>query len=354
MDLQATLDGLVASGAESGLQVAAYRRGRPVVEAYAGVAGSGALIHSLSVGKGFTATLVHVLAERGLIGHESPIARYWPEFGAHGKAGVTVRHALTRTSAVPQLPRGLTRDELCDWDTMCGVVASARPLWEPGTDSGYHGWTYGWILGETVRRVTGLTPGEALREYVAEPLGIADELYFGLPESALPRVAPLVEGGWEANLAGLPHGAPFTRLVAPNRGLWTTASLANRRAYLLADLPACATLTARAAARMYAALLGEVDGLRLLSPAGVEAAAAVAVEGTDRMLLRRHAKGLGHFLCRPPMGGETTAFGHHGSGGSVAFADRARGLSFALTRTRLVGPDNGTTQLLADAVRAGA
>ncbi|MEU8497395.1 serine hydrolase [Streptomyces lavendulae] len=114
------------------------------------------------------------------------------------------------------------------------------------------------------------------------------------------------------------------------------------------------TLTARAAARMYAALLGEVDGLRLLSPAGVEAAAAVAVEGTDRMLLRRHAKGLGHFLGMPPMGGETTAFGHHGSGGSVAFADRARGLSFALTRTRLVGPDNGTTRLLADAVRAGA
>ncbi|MFB0628111.1 hypothetical protein [Streptomyces sp. AB3(2024)] len=88
--------------------------------------------------------------------------------------------------------------------------------------------------------------------------------------------------------------------------------------------------------------------------AGVEAAAAVAVEGTGRMLLRRHAKGLGYFLGMPPMGGEVTAFGHHGSGGSVAFADRARGLSFALTRTRLVGPADDTARLLADAVRAGA
>ncbi|MFD8979064.1 serine hydrolase domain-containing protein [Streptomyces sp. NPDC059564] len=354
MDLQRTLDGLVAAGADGGFQVAAYLRGRPLAEAYAGVPGPGTPIHSFSVGKGCTATLVHVLAERGLIAYEAPVARYWPEFAAHGKAGITVRHALTHTAGIPQLPRGLTRAELGDWDTMCGVVAGARPLWEPGSGSGYHGWTFGWVLGETVRRVTGLTPGQALRTYVAEPLGIADELYFGLPVSALPRVAPLAEAGWEAYLGGLPYGAPFTRLVAPNRGLWTTAALANSPAYLRADLPACGTVTARAAARMYAALLGEVDGVRLLSPDRVAEVAAVAVEGKDRMLLRRHAKGLGYFLGMPPMGGAGAAFGHHGSGGSIAFADRERGLSFALTRTHLVGPADTTAQLLADAVRAGA
>ncbi|MCX5377052.1 serine hydrolase [Streptomyces sp. NBC_00091] len=352
MDLQEAVDALVASGEETGLQVAAYRHGRPLVEAYAGVPGPGALVHGFSIGKGCTATLVHLLAERGLLAYEDPVARYWPEFGAHGKAGITLRHALTHTAGIPQLPRSLTVPELCDWEHMCGIVAAARPLWEPGGASGYHGWTFGWILGETVRRVTGLTPGQALREFVAEPLGIADELYFGLPESALPRVAPLVEGGWEAYLAGLPYGAPFTRLIAPNRSLWTTAALANRPGYLLADLPACGTVTARAAARMYAALLGEVDGVRLLPPERVAEVAATAVDGEDLMLRRHHLKGLGYFLGLPPAGGAAAAFGHHGSGGAIAFADRERGLAFALTRTRLVHPANGTATRLADLVRA--
>ncbi|MER5730744.1 serine hydrolase domain-containing protein [Streptomyces sp. NPDC002138] len=349
----ALLDQLVSSGAESGLQVAAYADGELIVDACAGVPGTDTLIHGFSLGKGFTATLVHVLAERGILDYDTPVAHYWPEFAAHGKERATVRQALTHTIGVPQLPVGLTPAELCDWDAMCAVVASLEPLWEPGSTSGYHGWTFGWILGETVRRATGLTPGEALRMYVAEPLGVADELYFGLPAAALGRTAPLVEGNWAAWLASLPPTAPFVRLVAPNPSVWTTAELANRQDYLLADLPACGTTTARAAARLYAALLGEVDGVRLLSRERVNLAAAVAVEGKDRMLLAQHSKGLGYFLALPAMAGETTSFGHHGSGGSLAFADRARGLSFALTRTRLVaGAADTSARVLADAVRA--
>ncbi|MFJ7203752.1 serine hydrolase domain-containing protein [Streptomyces sp. NPDC098789] len=353
--VSALLDRLVESGAEAGagLQVAAYAGGELIVDACAGVPGPDALIHSFSVGKGFTATLVHVLAERGLIDYDTPVSHYWPEFGARGKGRATVRQALTHAIGVPQLPAGITAAELCDWDTMCALVASLEPLWEPGSASGYHGWTFGWILGETVRRITGLTPGEALRTYVAEPLGVADELYFGIPRDALGRTVPLVEGNWAQWLASLPPTAPFVHFVAPDPGVWTTAELANQHAYLLADLPACGTTTARAAARMYAALLGEVDGVRLLSPERVELAARVAVEGKDRMLLARHAKGLGYFLGLPAMAGETTSFGHHGSGGSIAFADRARGLSFALTRTRLVaGPADTSARVLADAVRA--
>ncbi|MFJ3925086.1 serine hydrolase domain-containing protein [Streptomyces sp. NPDC090022] len=350
----AVLGRLAAPGGQDGFQVAAYVDGERVVDAHAGLPGPDTLVHSFSTGKGFTATLVHVLAERGLIDYDVPIAHYWPEFGARGKERATVRHALTHTVGVPQVPAGLTRAELCDWDTMCAVVAGQEPLWEPGTASGYHGWTFGWILGETVRRVTGLTPGQALRRYVAEPLGVADEMFFGLPEEALARGAALVEGNWAAYLAALPPSVPFRRLVVPNPDVWTTAELANQRAYLLADLPACGTTTARAAARMYAALLGEVDGVRLLSPERVALAAGVAVEGKDRMLLARHAKGLGYFLALPAMAGERSAFGHHGSGGSIAFADRGRGLAFALTRTRLVGGAADTAaRLLADEVRAG-
>ncbi|GAA0353601.1 serine hydrolase domain-containing protein [Streptomyces blastmyceticus] len=357
----AVLEGLVESGEESGLQVAAYLNGELIVDACAGVAdpSDGAslrpdtLIHSFSTGKGFTATLVHVLAERGLIDYDTPIAHYWPEFGAHGKERATVRHALTHAVGVPQLPAAITPAELCDWDTMCAIVAGQEPLWEPGSASGYHGWTFGWIIGETVRRITGLTPGEALRTYVAEPLGVSDELFFGLPESELARTAPLVEGNWAAWLEALPSTVPFRQLVVPNRSVWTTAELANRREYLLADLPAGGTTTARAAARMYAALLGEVEGVRLISPERLELVAGVAVEGKDRMLLGRYAKGLGYFLGLPEMAGEPTAFGHHGSGGSIAFADRERGLAFAFTRTRLVGGAADTAaRLLADEVRS--
>ncbi|MFD7256429.1 serine hydrolase domain-containing protein [Streptomyces sp. NPDC059874] len=364
-DVQARIDdilaGLVESGAESGLQVAAYLDGELVVDAHAGWAdrsasrrlGPDTPIHSFSTGKGFTSTLVHVLAERGLIDYDTPIAHYWPEFGSHGKARATVRHALTHTLGIPQLPPTVTAAELCDWDAMCAVVAAARPLWEPGSASGYHGWTFGWILGETVRRITGLTPAEALRTYISEPLGVSDELYFGLPEGELARVAPLVEGSWAAWLETLPPDAPFRRLVVPNREVWTTAELANRRAYLLSDLPACGTTTARAAARMYAALLGEVDGVRLLSPERVALATEVAVDGKDRMLLGRYSKGLGYFLGLPEMAGELAAFGHHGSGGSIAFADRERGLSFGFTRTRLVaGTAAATARLVADEIRS--
>ncbi|WP_369250455.1 serine hydrolase domain-containing protein [Streptomyces sp. R41] len=355
----AMLERLVESGEESGLQVAVYLHGEPIVDACAGVAdasdgrplGPDTLIHSFSLGKGFTTTLVHVLAERGLIDYDTPIAEYWPEFAAHGKERATVRHALTHTVGVPQLPSAITPAELCDWDTMCAIVAEQEPLWEPGSDSGYHGWTFGWILGEAVRRITGLTPAEALRTYVTEPLGVSGELFFGVPESELPRMAPLVEGNWAAYLESLPPSVPFRRLVAPNRAVWTVAELANRRDYLLADTPAGGTTTARAAARMYAALLGEVDGVRLLTAERTELASAVAVNGKDRMLLARHAKGLGYFLALPEMAGELTAFGHHGSGGSIAFADRERGLSFALTRTRLVSTAD-TGRFLANEVRS--
>ncbi|WP_414170468.1 serine hydrolase domain-containing protein [Streptoverticillium reticulum] len=360
----AILERLVESGEESGLQVAAYVNGEPVVDAFAGTAdasappdgrplGPGTLIHSFSTGKGFTATLVHVLAERGLIDYDTPIAHYWPEFGAHGKQRATVRHALTHSVGVPQLPPGITPAELCDWDAMCATVAEQQPLWEPGSRSGYHGWTFGWIVGETVRRITGLTPSEALRTYVAEPLGVADELRFGLPESELARTAPLVEGNWAAWLETIPPSAPFRRLVVPNRSVWTTDELANRHDYLRADLPACGTTTARAAARMYAALLGEVDGVRLVTRERVELATSVAVDGRDAMLLGTYAKGLGYFLGLPAMGNRPTAFGHHGSGGSIAFADRERGLAFALTRTRLVaGTADTAARRLADEIRS--
>ncbi|MGW6707014.1 serine hydrolase domain-containing protein [Streptomyces sp. NPDC054956] len=358
--VQKTIDQLVESGRETGMQVAAYLDGRQVVDAWSGTADprSGrpvdgdTLFHSFSTGKGVTATVVNVLAERGLIGYDTPIAHYWPEFAARGKERATVRHALTHSAGVPQLPVDITAGDLCDWDAMCAVIAGQEPLWEPGTATGYHAWTFGWILGETVRRATGRTLSQVLREDVAGPLGIAGSLFFGVPEEAAPRLVTLVEGNWAAMLATLPDTWPFFRAV-PNRDVWPTAELANRPGFLRADVPSNGTMTARAAARMYAALIGEVDGVRLLPPEGTARISAVATDAEDRMFGNPVAKGLGYFLGLPEAGGRRTAFGMNGSGGSIAFADPEHGLAFALTCNRLTGgPEDVAARLVTDELRA--
>ncbi|MGW4158553.1 serine hydrolase domain-containing protein [Streptomyces sp. NPDC004788] len=361
-DIQARVEDmvrrLVDSGRESAVQVAAYRHGELIVDAYAGEGAAGrgvdsdSLFHSYSTGKGVTATLVHVLVERGLLDYDTPVAHYWPEFGAHGKDRATVRDALTHRTGVPQLPPAITAEELFDWDGICAVIAAQEPLWEPGTATGYHGWTFGWILGELVRRVTGLGVSEALRRHVTDPLGIADSLFYGVPDEHAGRVVPLQAGTWEEMLDGIPAAAPFF-LALPNADVRPTARLANRPDYLRADAPAGATLTARAAARMYASLLAEVDGVRLLPAERLPLLLKVQTREPDRILGAPVAKGLGYFMDLPPMGGEPTAFGHNGSGGSIAFADPSRGLSFAFTRSRLAAGAEDTSAVdLANLIRA--
>ncbi|WP_354641230.1 serine hydrolase domain-containing protein [Kitasatospora camelliae] len=348
--VQRTIDRAVESGAEVGVQVAAYLHGEPVVDAWAGVADPASgrpvdgdtLFHSFSTGKGVTATVLHLVAERGLVDYDAPIAAYWPEFAAQGKERVTVRHALTHTAGIPQLPASTSLADIADWDRMCAVIADTAPLWEPGTATGYHGWTFGWIIGEIVRRASGRTVAEVLREEIGKPLGVEDSLFFGIPDEAAPRVATLVEGNWEALLESIPASWPFF-LAVPNRDIWPTATLGNRPDYLRAHVPAGGTMSARAVARMYAALIGEVDGVRLLPPERVAQVSALATGEPDRMFVSPIAKGLGYFLALPESGTRPTAFGHNGSGGSVAFADPESGLAFACTHNLLVGGSNDTT-----------
>jgi CubicO group peptidase (beta-lactamase class C family) len=197
--VQEAVDGLVVSGAERGLQVAVYRHGEPVVDAVAGVADPATgrpvtpdtPIYCYSLGKGATATVAHVLVERGLFDYDTPIVELWPEFGAHGKERATIRHALTHTVGVPGLPAGTTPEDVCDWDKMCATIADAEPWWESGTKTAYHAYTFGYIIGEIVRRAAGKPISQVLREDVAAPLGVADELYFGAPATELGRLARL-------------------------------------------------------------------------------------------------------------------------------------------------------------------
>jgi CubicO group peptidase (beta-lactamase class C family) len=177
--VQEAIDRLVDSGAERGLQVTVYRHGEPVIDAVAGVAdpATGRPVtpetpfFSYSIGKGVASTVVHVLAECGVLHYDTRIVEPWPEFGAHGKEQATIRHALSQSVGVPGLPPELTVEDLCDWDKMCAIIADAEPWWEPGTRIGYHAVTFGFIIGELVRRATGKPISQVLREEVAHPWG---------------------------------------------------------------------------------------------------------------------------------------------------------------------------------------
>jgi CubicO group peptidase (beta-lactamase class C family) len=352
--VQKVVEQLVGSGRETGLQAAAYWRGELVVDAAAGVAdpATGApvdgqtLFHSFSTGKGVTATVAHVLAKQGLIDYDAPVARYWPQFAAHGKQQVTVRQVLTHTAGVPQLPQDITPADMCDWDGMYTRIADLPLLWQPGTRTGYHGWTFGWIIGELARRVTGQPISQVLHDLVAAPLGVADSLFFGIPDEVAPRLATLVEGNWAASLAAAPDNAPM--FIAAPRSVLAVADLSNRPDYLRADIPAAATMTARAVARMYAALIGDVDSVRLLSADHLAHVIALATADTDQILGNPIRKGLGYFLGLSWAGAATTSFGTTGSGGSAAFADPAHDLAIAITKNRLtVGRDDTAAMTIA-------
>ena len=240
--VQAAIDGLVASGAEVGVQVAAYRDGDLVVDAAGGVAdpATGApvtadtLFYAASTAKGIATSLAHVLVEQGGVDYDLPLVDVWPELGAHGKAGVTLRHVLLHMAGLPGLPADTTVDDLCDWDHMCGVIAGSELWWEPGTRFGYHAQTFGFLLGETLVRATGTPLRTLLRRTLTEPLGIADDVHFGVPEPLLRRVATQVAPAGAAPDPPAP-GSPVARAIPA--GIQPSAELANRPEVLTADIP---------------------------------------------------------------------------------------------------------------------
>ncbi len=188
---QALIDHRVASGDEVGVQVAVVEHGRVVVDAVSGAAdpdrgravAPGTLFFAASTAKGVASAVAHVLVERGELAYDLRAAEVWPEFGAHGKDQVTLRHVLLHTAGVPAPPYDTTVEELCDWDHMCAVLAEAEPWWAPGTRFGYHAKTFGFLLGEIVRRATGRTLSWWLREVVTVPLGTGSEVTSACPRS---------------------------------------------------------------------------------------------------------------------------------------------------------------------------
>jgi CubicO group peptidase (beta-lactamase class C family) len=339
--VQAVVDRLVATGADVGLQVAVVERGRMVVDAVGGLADSrrgsavapDSLFFAASTAKGVAAAVVHVLVERGELGYDMRAVEVWPEFGAHGKDRVTLRHVLTHTAGVPALPYDVTVADLRDWDRVCAMLAAAEPWWAPGTRIGYHAQTFGFLLGEIVRRATGHSLLWWLHEAVTRPLGIEDEVHFGVPEALLDRVAHQEPPAGAALPAPEP-GSPADRANPP--GIRPDADYANRPDVLTLDMPSMGTMTARGAARLYAALLGHVDGVELVSARRLADMAAVHFEGMDEVMGFPTTCAFGFSCYRP---GEVrsrpgSTFGMIGMNGSAAFADIDSGVAVAVMRNR--------------------
>jgi CubicO group peptidase (beta-lactamase class C family) len=340
--VQAVIDGLVESGAENGVQAAVYRRGELIVDAVAGVAdhetgrpvSSDTLFYAASTVKGVTSTVVHVLVEQGVFGYDTLVTDLWPEFGAHGKEGTTVRHVLTHSAGVPAVPLDLTLERFCDWDAMCALIADLEPWWVPGSRVGYHAVTFGFILGEVVRRATGKAVSAVLAEGIGERLGVEGELFFGVPAGELGRVARLEDDpAGAAMFASLPPDFPLFK--SGPRSLFPNAALANTVEVTMADIPAWGTVSARAMARLYAALLAEVDGVRLVSPSRLSEISGLATAGNDEMTGGPAQYGLGYTIGQIGMRpAPPTVFGMVGIGGSAAYADTATGVSVAVTKNR--------------------
>jgi CubicO group peptidase (beta-lactamase class C family) len=353
--VQAAIHRMVESGAERGVQVAVYRGGEQLVDAVAGIADpatgrpvtSATPFYNFSICKAAASTLAHMLAERGLFTYDTRVAEVWPEFAARGKDAVTIRQVLNHSAGVPGIPLDTTVEDLCDWDKMCAAIAAEELWWEPGTRVGYHAYTFGYIVGEVIRRATGKKISQVLLEELAAPLGVGDEIYFGMPLAQQHRLAVLEDAEQaEGPMPEMPPDLPMFR--ASPMTLMPTAGLGNRPDVLTADIPAGGKTSARAITRMYASMLGSVDGVRLLSEERLREATSVSMSGTDEVFGMPARWGLGYAIGalgvreqEPP-----TSFGIGGAGGSFAGADRATGITFAVTKNRLTNDFQAATEII--------
>lgn len=305
-----------------------------------------------STTKGLTTTAAHLLVERGELDLDAPVADYWPEFKAAGKGSITVRTVMCHRAGIPVIDTKLSPADVFAWDPFIDAIAAQAPAWEPGTAHGYHHFTMGYIVGEIVRRISGRSPGTFFAENVAGPLGL--ETYIGLPPQLEDRVATLIfpdlasfnpdvvaqlpEAQRRRAMAMAdPNGLPLraTQIAEPQFDF-------NSSELHAAEMPpANGIATARSLAKMYASLIGEVDGARLLSRSTIDEARRCHSDGDDLILLRPTRFGLGYALSSAfhPMLGEGS-FGHSGAGGSLAFAHPERGVAFAYVMNKMrMDPD---------------
>ena len=367
------LERQIPADGRSGSAVAVYYQDRCVVDIWAGCRDhdgnpwqEDTLALSFSTTKGVASTLLHVLADQGLIEYDKPVSYYWPEFRQEGKGDITVRHLLCHQSGLWNI-RGMIDDSsrMLDWEYMVDTLARTRPAHGPGRTHGYHGLTYGWLIGEVIQRVTGKSFSDVLKSELADPLGL-DGLYVGLPDEQMPRRALLAafpsesrppsdtprrrrSPGWQSRvqlgvmrtglqLVGVDI-ADLQRGLAP-KGMGRFSF--NDPAAVQACIPAAnGMFTARSLARLYAVMAneGELDGVRLMSPHRVRQISQIQSRKIDKVVpLPMHWR-LGYHRVFTSGPRTPNAFGHFGFQGSGAWCDPSRHLAVGFT----VNSAGGTT-----------
>ncbi len=323
---------------EVGASIAVTLDGESVIDLWAGHADEArtrawerdTIVNIWSTTKGLTALAAHMLADRGQLDFDAPVAEYWPEFAQAGKESVPVRYLLTHQAGLPGFAEDFDQTRMTDWDATVESLAAQTPSWEPGTKQGYHGLTFGWLVGEVVRRVAGKSVGTFVREEIADPLGI--DAFIGVGPSEDHRIAEII---------------PDTRRAEPGAPVRRTGGVSqNSREWRAAEIPAAnGHSNARALARIYGALArgGEIDGVRLLSPEAVRRAAEEQANGPDETLKVPTHRTLGFMLrfaefddLRP-----ASSFGHAGAGGSQGFADPPAKIGFGYAMNQMLQPGPG-------------
>ena len=369
-----TFEANFEKGLEVGAAFSAYHHGRKVVDVWGGIADSQtgrpwdeqtlALVFSTT--KGVTAMCANKLAQEGALDVDAPVAKYWPEFAQGGKDEMPVSYLLSHQAGLAWIDGDMTAEEALAWDPVVDALARQVPHWEPGTAHGYHATTYGWLVGEVIKRVTGTSVGTYFRDAIAEPLGV--DFWIGLPESEEPRVARLQ--GWiddavleNPELRELmdqfigPETKLGRALFAPGGALADT-QIYNSRALHAAEVPAAGGIgDARSLARLYASCIGEVDGFRLLTEEQLARATTQLTSGPNTVLLDMDIQfGLGFMVPSDFLSiGGPRSFGHFGAGGSMGWADPEAGLAFGYVMNRMdigLAGDARTFELVAACYRS--
>lgn len=348
---------------ELGAAVTVFVDGRKVVDLWGGVAdgrtgrpwAQDTVVPVFSCAKGVVGICAHLLAQQGHLDLDAPVGRYWPEFARAGKEAVTCRMVLGHRAGLPVLDPVLGFEEIAAWTPVVRAIEEQRPLWEPGTAYEYHGHVFGFLIGEVIRRVTGLTPGAYFRRAAGEPLGL--RAWIGLPAEEMDGRARLVEAEGRPPMPGPEH--LLTRIVTMNGALvfpgldephgW------NDPALLGVELPgAGATASASGLAGLYAAAVSGIEGhQRLLTPDTVTDAVGEVSSGKGWLGFDAGARWGSGFLLDSafrPMLGERS-FGNDGAGGQFAFGDDEFGVGFAYVANRMVGHGDARAGRLVEAVR---